>query len=425
MSRKNRDVFSEIIVGIFMVAVLALLAYFTIVISGVDLLIGRAKTTGTFVFRDVGGLKERDSVMYRGMKVGAVERIELGASNITVRVKVDSDVTMRETGKASVSALSLLGGNYLLLEEGTGKPLPLEKTVFRGEPPVDWMRDLGAIASNLSDLTSDGSIKSIITNIEETAKNLNLIVSRVERGSGTVGKLLSSDETLYGDLTNTVLRAQQMFDSAATIAARLEKGEGTLGKLLSSDETPYGDLTNAVSSIKETFNNTAAISARLEKGEGTLGKLLSKDETAYGDLTNAVFSIKETFAHAATVAERLEKGEGTLGRLLAKDDALWGDLTNTVANIRVASEKLKKGEGLLGKIMEDKELADNATKLMENLRAVSEKLAKGEGTLGKLTTDQEMYDEVNGLIKDVRQIVDNYRDTTPISTFGSLIMGGL
>ena len=390
MSRKNKDVFSEIIVGIFMLAVLALLAYFTIVISGVDLLMGRAKTTATFVFRDVGGLKERDSVMYRGMKVGAVERIELGASNITVRVKVDSDVTMRETGQASVSALSLLGGNYLLLEEGTGKPLPLDKTVFRGEPPVDWMRDLGEIARNLNDLTSDGNIRSIVTNFEETAKNLNSIVSRVERGEGIVGKLLSNDDTLDGDLTNTVVRARQTFDSA-----------------------------------KETFDNTAAISARLEKGEGTLGKLLSKDETTYGDLTNAVASIKETFAHAATVAERLEKGEGTLGRLLAKDDALWGDLTNSVANLRVASEKLNGHDGLLGRVMDDKELADNASKLIENLKAVSDKLANGEGTLGKLTADQEMYDEVNGLIKDVRQIVDNYRDTTPISTFGSLIMGGL
>ena len=383
MSRKNSDVFAEVIVGIFMVAVLALLAYFTIVISGVDLLLGRAKTSATFVFSDVGGLKERDSVMYRGMKVGAVERIELGASNITVRVKVDSDVVMRETGQASVSALSLLGGNYLLLEEGTGKVKPLGTTVFHGEPPVDWMRDIGEIARNLSDLTSEGSLKNIVTNFEETAKNLNLIIARVERGDGTVGKLLSSDTELYNDLTNTVASARQ------------------------------------------TFDNAAAISARLEKGEGTLGKLLSRDEAAYGDLTNAVASIKETFAHAASVAERIEKGEGTLGRLLAKDDSLWGDLTNTVANIRAASEKLKNSEGLLGKIMDDKELADNASKLMENLKAVSDKLAKGEGTLGKLTTDQEMYDEVNGLIKDVRQIVDNYRDTTPISTFGSLIMGGL
>ena len=390
MSRKNSDVFAEVVVGIFMVAVLALLAYFTIVISGVDLLLGRAKTSATFVFQDVGGLKERDSVMYRGMKVGAVERIELGASNITVRVKVDSDVVMRETGQASVSALSLLGGNYLLLEEGTGKVKPLETTVFHGEPPVDWMRDIGEIARNLSDLTSEGSLKNIVTNFEETAKNLNIIVARVERGEGTVGKLLSSDNVLYSDLTNTVAGARQTFDKA-----------------------------------KETFDNAATISARLEKGEGMLGKLLSKDETAYGDLTNAVASVKETFAHAAAVAERLEKGEGTLGRLLSKDDALWGDLTNTVANIRVASEKLRSGEGLLRKIMDDNELADNASKLMENLKAVSDKLAKGEGTLGKLTTDQEMYDEVNGLIKDVRQIVDNYRDTTPISTFGSLIMGGL
>ena len=383
MSRKNSDVFAEVIVGIFMVAVLALLAYFTIVISGVDLMLGRAKASATFVFKDVGGLKERDSVMYRGMKVGAVERIELGSSNITVRVKVDSDVVMRETGQASVSALSLLGGNYLLLEEGTGKVKPLDTTVFHGEPPVDWMRDIGEIARNLSDLTSEGSLKNIVTNFEETAKNLNRIVSRVERGEGTIGNLLSSDNSLYNDLTNTV------------------------------------------SSARQTFDNAAAISARLEKGEGTLGKLLSKDEAAYGDLTNAVASIKDTFAHAASVAERIEKGEGTLGRLLAKDDSLWGDLTNTVANIRAASEKLKSSEGLLGKIMDDKELADNASKLMENLKSVSDKLAKGEGTLGKLTTDQEMYDEVNGLIKDVRQIVDNYRDTTPISTFGSLIMGGL
>ena len=60
-------------------------------------------------------------------------------------------------------------------------------------------------------------------------------------------------------------------------------------------------------------------------------------------------------------------------------------------------------------------------------------LGRGEGAWRKrgvcetleLATDQAMYDEVQGIIKDVRQVLDNYRDTTPISTFGSLIMGGL
>ena len=43
MSRKNSDVFSEVVVGIFMVAVIALLGYFTIIISGMDMLFGRRR----------------------------------------------------------------------------------------------------------------------------------------------------------------------------------------------------------------------------------------------------------------------------------------------------------------------------------------------------------------------------------------------
>ena len=66
-----------------------------------------------------------------------------------------------------------------------------------------------------------------------------------------------------------------------------------------------------------------------------------------------------------------------------------------------------------------------ANKLLESLNAVSEKLARGEGTLGKLVNEDTLYQEVQGLTKDVRQVLDNFRDTTPISTFGSLIMGGL
>ena len=76
----------------------------------------------------------------------------------------------------------------------------------------------------------------------------------------------------------------------------------------------------------------------------------------------------------------------------------------------------------------DKEVAEimeGAKDLVANLTEVSEKLKNGEGTLGKLTSESAMYDELQGLIKDVRQVLDNYRDTTPISTFGSLIMGGL
>ena len=341
MSKKKNDVFAETIVGIFMAAVLALLVYFTIVISGVDILIGRTKVPITVEFTDVGGLKDRDSVMYRGMKVGVIDRIDLTKTNVTMVVRVDDDVVLREGYRISVASLSLLGGNYLLLEEGKGEPLPLGTTLFRGEPPTDWMRDIGRIASSVGDLTSDGGIRSIVTNIEAVAANLNAVVTRIEKGEGTVGKLLSSDETVYND-------------------------------------------------------------------------------------------VKETVASAKTIAGRLENGEGTVGRLLSSDDTVYQDLKASLANVRDVTAKLKEGNGLLGKLTGDEKLAADASAMIEklaaastDLAAVASRLEKGEGTLGKLSADSKLYDEVTALLKDVRQIVDNYRDTTPISTFGSLIGGAL
>ncbi|MGN0847730.1 MAG: MlaD family protein [Kiritimatiellia bacterium] len=388
--KKNSDIFSEVVVGVFMVAVLALLVYFTVVISGVDMVLGREKAFARIAFTDVGGLKERDNVVYRGMKVGIVEAIELGPTNVLVTVKIDKDVILRETCHASVSALSLLGGNYLLLEEGRGAVRPLETSLFRGDPPMDWMRDLGRIAGSLNEIIAEGSFKNIVSNFEETAANINKIVARVERGDGTAGKLLSTDESIYTDLKDAIAGAKRTIDGA--------------------EKTFDG--------ARKTFDHASTIAERLDRGEGTLGRLLSKDDAVYADL-------KKTMANAAAISERIEKGEGTLGRLTSKDDALWGDLTNAVANVRQATEKLKAGEGLLGRAFNDAQLADDASKLVANLKTVSERLEKGEGSLGKLTTESALYDELSALIKDVRQIVDNYRDTTPITTFGSLATGAL
>ena len=121
----------------------------------------------------------------------------------------------------------------------------------------------------------------------------------------------------------------------------------------------------------------------------------------------------------------MERGEGTIGQLLSTNDTAYADLKASLANIRKVTDDLKAGEGLAGRLVYDKKLGADAAELLENLKSVSARLEKGSGTLGKLMTDQEMYNELNALIKDVRQIVDNYRDTTPVSTFGSLIMGGL
>jgi phospholipid/cholesterol/gamma-HCH transport system substrate-binding protein len=338
MSRKRNDAFAEATVGVFMIAVLSLLVYFTIVISGVDVLMGREKVTALVSFDSVGGLKDHDSVMYRGTKVGAVEEVVVGPSNLLVRIEIDRSVVLREGYKIAVCNLSMLGGNYLVLEEGEGAVIDIASAQLKGETPTDWMRDVSEIARNLKEITGRIEIESIITNIEAASV------------------------------------------SAKTIAQRLERGEGSLGRLLSADDTLYRDVSAAAADAKKTLADASEITARVNRGEGTLGRLFSADDTLYTELKESVAAFKK------------------------------------------ACDQVKLPENM------DREIAEitaGANRLMTNLNVVAERLRNGEGTLGRLTADQQLYDDVQGIIKDVRQVLDNYRDTTPISTFGSLIMGGL
>ncbi|MBQ6457172.1 MAG: MCE family protein [Kiritimatiellae bacterium] len=362
---KKKDAFSEAIVGLFMLAVLSLLVYFTIIISGVDILQGRQKVVASIVFTDVGGLKDHDNVMYRGTKVGTVDRIVLSPTNLTVVIEVDRDVVLRDSYRAVVCNLSMLGGNYLLLEEGEGDILPLETTLFAGETPTDWMRDVSNIAKNLNEFTSGGELKAIVTNVQAASEKVLTVVDRVARGEGTVGRLLSSDDTVYQDIKAAVADAKTVVSNVNEVVARVSRGEGTVGRLLSSDERLYDDLTN-------------------------------------------------TLANASAISDRLRDGEGLAGRLLAKDDPLAKEVEDAVAAFQKACESF-----------DAKQVMDSASVLLANLNATAERLKDGDGTLGKLINDPELYNEVNALAKDVRQVLDNFRDTTPISTFGSLIMGGL
>lgn len=357
MSSKRRDSFSEAIVGIFMLAVLALLVYFTIVISGVDMLGGRSLVEARVTFTDVGGLKDQDNVMYRGTKVGKVERIILGEKDLTVVMEIDRDVVLRDGYRIAVCNLSMLGGNYLLLEEGRGEKLDLAATVFRGETPTDWMRDISSIAKNVNAITGGGEFKAIVTNLAAASESVKVVAGRLERGEGTVGKLLSSDTALWDG-------------------------------------------------VESTATNLAAITADIRRGRGTIGKLMT-DDSVHGNLD-------KTLANIAEISGRLERSEGFLGKLLAKDDSVYGDFSAAVRSFRKAGESLDTGA-----------IVTSATNLLSNLNSVALKIDSGEGTLGRLVNDKTVHEEIEGLTRDVRQVIDNYRDTTPISTFGSLIMGGL
>lgn len=345
MKRKS-EAFTQALVGLFMITVVLLLGYFTIVISGVDILAGRNRIPVKFSFTQVGGLKDRDNVMYRGTKVGAVERVAVTPSNLVVTAMMDPGVVLREGYKATVCNLSMLGGYYLKLEEGDGEPIDLSSRVFAGDTPSDWMDDIRQIAQNVNAATSGPELRSIVTNIEAAASHANTFA---DEARGMVDEI----KTVVADAKAFVAKANTFAESAVAVSTRIEKGEGFMGKILSSDETVYNDF-------------------------------------------------RETLANAKGVTEKLNR------------EKLFSDIEAGVAAFRRAAEGL-----------DTKDISDKASSLLESLDTLAKKMENGEGTLGRLVNDKSLHDELSGLIRDVRQVIDNYRDATPISTFSSLATGAL
>ena len=338
MKRKN-ETFSQAVVGLFMIVVLLLLAYFTIVISGVDVLAGRHRVPVRISFAHVGGLKARDNVMYRGTKVGAVDRVEVHATNLVVVAMIDDQVVLRKRARASVCALSMLGGYYLRLDEGSGERIDVRGATVCGDPPTDWMQDVSKIARNLNELTSRSEVESAITNFAAMAEHMRAVSEK-----------------------------------ASEIMSRIARGEGTVGRLVSSDDTLYSDVRTAVTDARTTLSG----------------------------VSNAMARAARAFDGVAEVADGL------------RDKKTMEDLKGGLAAFRTAAESLNASN-----------LMARATSLVDSLGAVAAQVKAGEGTLGRLVTDARLYDELNALVRDMRQVLDNYRDTTPISTFSSLATGAL
>ncbi len=167
-------------------------------------------------------------------------------------------------------------------------------------------------------------------------------------------------------------------------------------------------LGSAVSGLQSMIN-------AVSEGQGTLGKLLH-DDAMYNNMAEASEDFKKIIA-------RLENGEGTIGKLM-KEDAIYEDASTLMANLRILSDRLEAGEGTLGKLMsEDTALYDDVSATMASMRNIAGSIDAGEGTIGKLVRDAKLYDEAASLVEDVRAAVDDLREASPITSFGSVIFG--
>lgn len=261
------------------------------------------------LFDSAAGLDKNAPVKMAGVPIGEVEAMALEDSRAKVVMRIRPEVKIPKGSRAVVKASGLLGDKYIEIlpgrEPGTlgdGAQIPQEE----GTADLDALINrFGAIADDVKAVTAslravlgspegERSLQDIVTHFRNVAENLDHMMAENREG-----------------IRNTVAHAEEFMQSlreegpklVATlnrIADRLERGEGTLGKLL-TDDAVYAKLDDALANL-----NT--VSKNLEEGKGTLGKLINDDE-AYQKLNTALTGLSGTLSKIDEI--RLTLGGGS------------------------------------------------------------------------------------------------------------------
>ncbi len=367
----------EVKVGLFLVvAFLILIVMFELV--GKQALFARTVEYKTS-FKSIPGLKVGDPVKLAGVDVGTVRDIRVVGARVEVDFGVKEGTPVKTDSVATIKLTSLLGTNFLDLTFGSpAAPLAASgSTLVSSEPP-----DLNVLLARLNDAAGD----------------VQTLVKQVNEGLGKSIEPIAST-----------------FQTMDRIAKRIDKGEGTLGKLV-TDDSLYRQ-------IKGIAGNLNKVSDQLARGQGTLGKLVN-DDSLYKDLRGLTADLRTASGTFNRVAKEIDNGQGTLGKLV-KDDSLYRDargmLTearDALSGLRTVSKKINEGQGTIGKLLTDDSVYNDMKGAVANLNDIMKKVNRGEGTLGKLVNDDSLYFTAKDSLKKVGKGADALREQGPLTVIG-------
>ena len=112
------------------------------------------------------------------------------------------------------------------------------------------------IAKNLEELSTENKddIKELIANLKETSKALKEktpeILDKLEKAADNVNDVLSENKN---DLKETVVNVKDSSKELKEILSKINKGKGTIGKLVNEDEL-YVEATEGIKSFSKPFN---------------------------------------------------------------------------------------------------------------------------------------------------------------------------
>jgi phospholipid/cholesterol/gamma-HCH transport system substrate-binding protein len=335
---RRQQMYLEIAVGMFVLAVIATLGFFTVILSPT---LGKETHDMMVEFGNVTGLLKGDKVYLQGVDIGRVKKLEIEQQRVRVTMTLRYPLKLHEGYKISVESASVLGGRYVAVNEGRlDRPEIPSGTMITGTEPIDFIAEASETVKAIRQSLEGGGILANLTN---GIADFRVIAADLKEGRGTLGKLITDDRAY-----NNLLAIET---NLVAITEKIEKGGGTLGKLLNDDAV---------------YTNLLAITEKLDNGKGTLGRLIN-DDSVYTNLQAIAANIRD-------VSDRLNSGQGLLGKLLSSNDTLYAQLSGAVTNISAVAAKISSGQGTLGKLVNNEDVYNELRSMIGEVRAAVDDL---------------------------------------------------
>jgi phospholipid/cholesterol/gamma-HCH transport system substrate-binding protein len=341
---------SQLRVGLTVVIASITLAILIFLMTGTTGLFTRKINIRAYV-DNAGGLRVGAPVRLEGVDIGNVTHVSvvrdparrLAPVEVVMKITTKYSDTMAADCQASLNTAGVLGEVFVDLDCRGAKGGPL---LNGAELPTQDVAQLQDVVR-----ASQGTLQ----NIDTLVKRLDNILSYVQSGQGSIGKIIY-DPALFNRANDALAQIQH-------VAAQANSTQGSIGKLLNSDEL-YNKANSAVDNLNKAIDE-------IYKGNGTTGKFI-KDPALYDNAN-------QTLAKANQLISDINAGKGTIGKL-AKDEALAKKLDDTVTRLNSILDRIDKGEGTAGKLVVDPSLYNNADATLASAHQLIEAIRKDPKT---------------------------------------------
>ncbi|MBM7773527.1 phospholipid/cholesterol/gamma-HCH transport system substrate-binding protein [Actinokineospora baliensis] len=248
---QERDPVRMGLVGALTMALVALLVF------GWDHLPALGGTTYTAQFREAAGLKPDDEVRVAGVKVGAVTKVELTGTHVTVTFRA-KDVWLGDQTVAAIKIKTLLGQKNLALDPlGTEEldpdtPIPLERTLTAydvndafadlakttGEIDTDQLAESFRTLSRTFSATTPDDVRTALDGLSRLSRT---IAGRDQE----LKRLLASTKGISKTLADRGDQFQALINDGDTLLAEFARRRDAISALL----TGTRDLSKQLSGL--------------------------------------------------------------------------------------------------------------------------------------------------------------------------------